>query len=74
MTTITIPKKEYQGLVERAFRYESIRQLMEGNLFSPPPTRDAKKIAREFRKTKLYNRSFLKSLEKGLKRSSYFHS
>jgi hypothetical protein len=72
MTTITIPQKEYQKLVEKSLRYEYIRQAMEENIFSPPPVRSAGKIVKEFKKTKLYNPAFLKSLEKGLKESSYF--
>ena len=72
MTTITIPKNEYQKLVEKSLRYEYIRQMMEGNLFAPPPVKNTRKIIGELRKTKLYSRGFLKDLEKGLRRSSYF--
>ncbi|MDP3785337.1 MAG: hypothetical protein Q8R12_04760 [bacterium] len=71
MTTITIPQKEYQKLTEKALRYEYIRQMMEENLFSPPPTRNVKKIIDEFKKTGLYNQKFLESLKNGLRRSSY---
>lgn len=72
MTTITIPQKEYQKLVEKSLRYEYIRQMTEENLFSPPPIKNSKKIIEEFKKTGLYNQAFLKSLESGLKQSSYF--
>ena len=72
MTTITIPKNEYQKLVEKSLRYEYIRQMMEKNLFAPPPVKNARKVIGELRKTKLYSRGFLKDLEKGLRRSSYF--
>lgn len=71
MANITLPQKEYQKLIEKALRYEYIRQMMEGSLFSPPPTRNVKKIIEEFRKTGLYNQKFLGSLKNGLKRSSY---
>lgn len=72
MATITIPKREYQRLIEKAFRYEYLRQIMEEDIFTLPPVRDVKRIIREFKKTNLYNEKFLKSLEQGLKRSSYF--
>lgn len=72
MATITIPQKEYQKLVEKSLKYEYIRQAMEENIFSPPPVKNVKKIIEEFKKTKLYKPAFLKSLEKGLKKSSYF--
>lgn len=72
--TITIPKKEYQKILEKALRYDYLRQILKEkeDIFAPPPTRDIKKIIKTFKETKLYSPEFLKSLEKGLKRSSYF--
>ncbi len=72
MSAITIPKKEYQRLVDKAFRYEYLRQIMEEDIFASPLIRDVEKIIKEFKKTNLYNEKFLKSLEYGLKNSSYF--
>ncbi|MBU1045501.1 hypothetical protein KJ616_00015 [Patescibacteria group bacterium] len=72
MATVTILKTEYQRLVDRALRYEYLRQLMEGDIFAPPPTRKAKEVIKALRKTGLYNKGFLKSIEKGLGRSSHF--
>jgi len=74
MDTITLPKKEYQSLVERAFRYEYLANLVKKkeSLFAAPPTKDVKEVIRDFRATNLYTPEFLRSLEKGLKRSSYF--
>ncbi|HUX36161.1 MAG TPA: hypothetical protein VMV71_03980 [Candidatus Paceibacterota bacterium] len=72
MTTITIPKKEYSELIEKKLRYEYLRQIMEGDIFSPPPRRNAKEIIKAFKAVKKYNREFLESLGKGLKRSNYF--
>ena len=72
MANITIPKKEYQKLTEKALRYEYIRQLMEEDFFASPPTKNVQKIIKEFRQTGRYNRKFLESLEKGLRHSSYF--
>ncbi|MBZ1348579.1 MAG: hypothetical protein KYQ20_02375 [Candidatus Nealsonbacteria bacterium] len=72
MTTITIPKKEYQRLLDRALRYEYLRQILEGDIFASPPTRNIKSIIKEFRATKQYNPKFLESLARGLEHSSYF--
>lgn len=73
MVTITIPKKEYHKLVEKALRYEYLRQIMKENLFASPPTQNIKEIIRNFRETGKYNQKFLKSLKQGLKRSSSFN-
>ena len=72
MQTVTIPKKEYKELIEKKLRYEYLRQIIEGDIFSPPPTKDIKEIIRAFKKTGNYNQEFMDSLKKGLKRSSYF--
>ena len=74
MVTITIPKREYQGLLEKALRYEYLRQIMEEDIFISPPVRNVKKILQEFKGTNLYNQKFLNSLKQGLKRSSYFRT
>lgn len=74
MVTITIPKKEYRDLVEKKVRYEQLRQIIEGDLFASPPTRSTKEILAGFKATKKYSAKFLKSLEKGLGRSSYFRA
>lgn len=72
MQTVTISKKEYEELIEKKLRYEYLHQIIEEDIFSPPPTKDAKEIIEAFQKTGLYNQKFIVSLEKGLKRSSYF--
>ncbi|NQU82404.1 MAG: hypothetical protein HQ539_00445 [Parcubacteria group bacterium] len=74
MDTITVSKKEYQNLVERALRYDYLARIIQkkGSIFSSPPTSDVKEVVESFRATKLYNTPFLRSLEKGLNRSSYF--
>lgn len=72
MNTVTVPKKEYQKLLEKSFRYEYLRQILEEDVFASPPTKSIKKIIKEFKATKKYNQNFLKKLAKGLKRSSYF--
>lgn len=70
--TITLPKTEYQRLRQAADLLEIIRKFFEVNFFSEPSVKDPKKIIKEFKKTGLYNKNFLKSLEKGLAESSYF--
>ena len=72
MVQITIPKTEYKRLKEIAKRYETIQDLVKEDFFALPPTRSAKEIIREMRKTKKYEGAFLKSLEHGLEESSYF--
>ncbi|MDP3296034.1 MAG: hypothetical protein Q8N09_00305 [Thermodesulfovibrionia bacterium] len=72
MQTVTISKKEYQELIEKKLRYEYLHQIIEDDIFSPPPTKDTKEIIYAFKKTGLYNQKFIDSLEKGLKHSSYF--
>ncbi len=72
MATITIPKKEYQELVEKKLRYEYLSQIIKEDIFATPSTRNIREIIKTFKRTGLYNQAFLKSLGKGLKRSSYF--
>jgi len=72
MSTITISKAKYQELKNKAEAYERIARFIEGDLFSPPPSKSATKIMEKFKKTGRYNLQFLKSLEKGLARSSRF--
>lgn len=74
MDTVTIPKTEYQRLVERAFRYEYLANIVrkKENIFAPPPTKNIKEVIESFQATGMYSPAFLKSLERGLNRSSYF--
>jgi len=74
MDTITLSKKIYKDLMEKALRYQYILSLMQSqaSIFSPPPVKNSKQIAKEFESTGLYNKQFIKSLEGGLKRSNYF--
>lgn len=72
MGTVTIPKTKYQELKKKAGAYEYILRFVQGEFFSAPPTRDAKKIISELKKTGRYNQKFLESIKRGLARSSYF--
>jgi len=72
MQTVTISKKEYEDLIEKKLRYEHLHQIIEEDIFSPPPTKDIKELIKAFQKTGFYNQRFIASLEKGLRRSAYF--
>lgn len=72
MQTVTISKKEYKELIEKKLRYEYLHQIIEEDIFSPPPIKDIKELIKAFQKTGFYNQRFIDSLEKGLKRSAYF--
>ncbi len=72
MATITIPKIEYEELVDKKLHYDYLKNLIEEDLFSLPPIKDANKVVEELKSTKRYTPSFLSSLKRGLKRSSYF--
>lgn len=72
MQKIMISKKEYDDLMSAKLRYEYLREVVEGDIFSLPPVRDISQIIKSFKATKKYNSAFLKSLQKGLKRSTLF--
>lgn len=72
MSTITIPKKEYQELLEKKLKYERLREVLEEDIFDSPPTRSKRVVISNFRATKRYNKRFLESIKRGLERSSYF--
>ncbi len=72
MTTVTIPKIEYEFLKNRATAYERVLSLAQDELRVSPPTRSRKEILSSLRGTGRYNRKFLASVSKGLRHSSYF--
>ncbi|HEY4495801.1 MAG TPA: hypothetical protein VJC04_00380 [Candidatus Paceibacterota bacterium] len=73
MTTVTLPKIEYQDLKRKAAMFERIVELAEeDSLFLPPSVRSRKQIIAGFRNTRKYKSAFIKSLRRGLKRSGYF--
>lgn len=72
MTTVTLPKIEYLNLKKRAEAFDKMLAGINPSFFFAPPEKSRKKIISQFSKTKLYRKEFLKDLEKGLKRSSYF--
>ena len=72
MVTVTLAKTEYQELKKKAENYDRILETVQADFLASPSVRDRKKIIGAFQKTKLYNRQFLSSLQRGLKRSDYF--
>jgi len=72
MTTITIPKKEYEQLVDKALRYEYFQSVLKQDPLAPPSSRSTKEVIKELKATKQYSPEFIASLEKGLRRSDYF--
>ena len=72
MTTITLPKIEYLNLKKRAEAFDKMVSGINPSFFFVPAEKSRRRIISDFSKTKLYNKKFLKSLEKGLKRSSFF--
>ena len=72
MGTITLARSKYEVMKKRAEAYERILSILEEDLFTPPPFRSRDKIVSEFRKTGLYSLKFIETLEKSLRRSSFF--
>lgn len=75
METVTIPKTEYSKLKRYSSAYLKIASKIvevEKDLFSSPPVRNINQVVKSFRNTKKYSSDFIKSLERGLKRSSLF--
>ena len=71
-TSINLTKSEYIDLKSRADAYDRIISLTRKEISIIPTERSTKKVIAEFKKTDKYSQEFLKSLEKGLKRSSFF--
>ena len=72
MQTITIPKKEYEALVDRGLRYEYLQKAIKEDVFLSPPEKNSKIVLKHMSAKGKYSKKFIKSLEVGLKRSSYF--
>ena len=74
MDTITLSKKQYDLLVKKALHYDYLRELLKEDIFVSPPVKKSEAIIEAFAKTGVYNQKFIKSLKKGLERSSYFEN
>ena len=66
MDTITLPKKTYQSLLEKALRYERLSGIVQDkeSIFAPPATKSITAIMKSLKSNGRYNPMFLKSLEK----------
>jgi hypothetical protein len=72
MSIVTLQKTEYLSLKNRAEAFDTIVATINPEFLWVPREKSTKKVISEMSKTKLYNKKFLTSLEKGLKRSSFF--
>ena len=66
MSTITLPRPEYETLKQKAHAYEELAGLF----FEKAKTGSVKEIVKDFEKTGLYSRGFLRDLKMGLEKSS----
>jgi len=72
MSTVTLPKSEYDVLKAQASAYERLLKAATKESVVTPPTRSKVKVLNAFKRTKKYNKDFLASLKTGLKRSAFF--
>ncbi len=72
MTTVTLPKVKYLELKERAEAFDRMIAGVNPSLFFIPTEKSRKKIVSGFSRTGLYNKNFLNSLARGIKRSPFF--
>jgi len=68
MSTVTIPRKEYQSMKRQSAAYKAVA---EGR-FQYIVRDSVETVMKDFEKTGLYNKKFLADLEKGLRRSSVY--
>lgn len=67
MATITIAKQEYETLKRQAKAYRAL----SARLFELVVNDPVEEVIKDFAETHLYTQGFLKSLEQGLRQSSY---
>ncbi len=72
MSTVTISKTEYTTLKRRAEAYDRIVAVATDELFAAPPVRSRRTVMQALKSTRRYNKNFLASIGKGLRRSNYF--
>ena len=68
MSSVTIPKQEYQRLKRQSDAYRAVA----AGRFAYIVRDDVETIMKDFEKTNLYSKKFLANLEKGLRRSSVY--
>ena len=62
----------FRTLIRTVVKKPEVIEEPDEFTFESPPTRSIKKMMKGFRDTEKYSEEFLKSLEDGLRRSSYF--
>ena len=67
MSTVTIPKNEYQKLRRQADAYRRLTAQVFEKVIGDP----VGEVVDDFRKTDLYSKDFLSDLFSGLRKSSY---
>lgn len=67
MVKVTLPKNEYEQLKRQAKAYQKFTAKLFESVIQDP----IEEVIKDFRKTNLYTEEFLKSLESGLRESSY---
>ena len=67
MTKVILPKIEYEQLKRQAAAY----QKFAANFFEFAIQDPIGEVVKDFRNTDIYNESFLRDLESGLRKSSY---
>lgn len=72
MNTVSVSKIEYETLKAESAAYKRLIRSAQIDYSLTPPTRSKSKVLSGFKNTGKYNKEFIVSLQKGLKRSSYF--
>ncbi len=72
MVNVTISKIEYQNLKEKADAYGRMLKAAKVPTSLAPTETSRQKIISSLKETGRYNKEFLSSISRGLKRSSYF--
>jgi hypothetical protein len=67
METVTIPKSEYQQLINIKGAY----QKLVGEFYESIVDDPIEEVVKDFTETELYSAGFLQDLEAGLRKSSY---
>ena len=68
MKTITIPKTQYQQILQQAKAY----QKLANSFFATKLKYHVNDVVSDFAQTGIYSKEFLQDLQSGLEKSSYF--
>jgi hypothetical protein len=70
MQTITIPKTQYQQILQQAKAY----QKLASSFFADKLKNSVDDVVNDFEKIGIYSKEFLEDLQSGLEKSSYLKS